>query len=431
MLTADDLQFDQNHIWHPYTSMTHPQKMFAVKQAQGCKLTLADDSQVIDGMASWWSAIHGYNHPTLNNAIAEQTQKMAHVMFGGLTHQAAIDLCKTLIEITPSDLDKVFLADSGSISVEVAMKMALQYWMGKQQPQKNQFLSLRHGYHGDTFASMSVSDPENGMHHLFTQNLMQQLHANAPQANFDQQPEQSELDYYQQLFAQNHEKIAAMIIEPIVQGAGGMRIYSPEYVKHFRKLCDQYNVLLICDEIATGFGRTGEIFAVNHANICPDILCVGKSLTGGYMTLAATLCTNEVAKSVCESEAGVFMHGPTFMGNPLACAVANASIKLLLSRPWQEEIKNLQHIMQQELSSAQKYKEVADVRTLGGIGVIELQEPVEMKTIQPLFVKNGVWVRPFGKLVYIMPPFVISDAELEQLCQGILATLDDYFELNT
>lgn len=366
--------------------------------------------------------MHGYNHPELNRAAHAQIDKMSHVMFGGLTHEPAVELCKKLVDITPKALDKVFLADSGSVAVEVAIKMALQYWHSKAQPQKNKLLSLRGGYHGDTFGAMAVCDPVNGMHHLFASNLAENIFACAPGGDFNTL-EQDALADLQDKLKCHHQSIAAVILEPIVQGAGGMRFYSPEYLKAVRTLCDQYQLLLIADEIATGFGRTGKLFACEHANITPDILCVGKALTGGYMTLAATLCTSQVSSTICEGEAGVFMHGPTFMGNPLACAVACSSIDLLLNSPWQVRVQAIEEQLQQDLSPLISSAKVADVRVLGAIAVVEMKKPVDMSVIQEQFVNKGVWLRPFGKLVYIMPPFIISSEDLSTVTQAMVDIL--------
>lgn len=416
------LDFDREHIWHPYSSLQAPQPVYPVDSASGVRLHLCDGRTLIDGMSSWWSALHGYNHPELNRAAHAQIDKMSHVMFGGLTHEPAVELCKKLVDITPKALDKVFLADSGSVAVEVAIKMALQYCHSKAQPQKNKLLSLRGGYHGDTFGAMAVCDPINGMHHLFASNLAENIFACAPGGDFNTL-EQDALADLQEKIEHHHQSIAAVILEPIVQGAGGMRFYSPEYLKTVRTLCDQYQLLLIADEIATGFGRTGTLFACEHADITPDILCVGKALTGGYMTLAATLCTSQVSSTICEGEAGVFMHGPTFMGNPLACAVACSSIDLLLNSPWQTRVQTLEEQLQRELSPLINSAKVADVRVLGAIAVVEMKVPVDMSIIQEQFVNKGVWLRPFGKLVYIMPPFIISGEDLSTVTQAMVDIL--------
>jgi len=417
------LDFDQQHIWHPYTSATQPLPTYLVKRADGVRIELNDGTQLIDGMASWWSAIHGYNHPSLNTAAKQQIDQVAHVMFGGLTHQPAIELCQTLIEITPEPLQHVFLADSGSVSVEVAIKMAIQYWQAQSKPQKTQILSLRGGYHGDTFAAMSVCDPQTGMHHLFNNSLKEQCFTERPTCRFDQPFDPSSTNDLEQQFTKPHSQLAAVILEPIVQGAGGMWFYHPDYLKKVRQLCDDYDVLLIADEIATGFGRTGKLFACNWANINPDILCVGKALTGGYLTLAATLTNSKVAHGISQN-GGVFMHGPTFMGNPLACAVAQASLKLLLEYDWQTTIQQIEAQLKQQLLPAMTYKNVTDVRILGAIGVIELSHSVDIVKAQCFFVKKGVWVRPFGKLIYIMPPYICNQSDLTQLCDAMLAACE-------
>ena len=375
-------------------------------------------------MASWWSVLHGYNHPELNKAVTDQLQDMAHVMFGGLTHQPAVELAQQLVELTPEGLNRVFYSDSGSVAVEVALKMAIQYWLGQGQPQKNRMLSLRCGYHGDTFAAMSVCDPVTGMHHLFKNNLTQQFFAEAPTPGFDEPWDDHHLNDIATRLADHAGQIAAVILEPIVQGTGGMRFYSPSYLAGVRELCDRYNVLLIADEIATGFGRTGKMFACEHADISPDIMCLGKTLTGGYLTLAATLCNDRVSNGICDSEAGVFMHGPTFMGNPLATATALASIRLLLASGWQQQVERIQAGLRIGLEPCRGSAKVADVRVLGSIGVVEMKAPVDMASIQAQFVARGIWVRPFGKLVYVMPPYVMTDSELAHLTGAICEVVD-------
>lgn len=409
------LQFDKNHIWHPYTSATEPLPTYLVKQANGVRIELADGRQLIDGMASWWCAIHGYNHAALNKAVVAQTHAMAHVMFGGLTHQPAIDLCQQLISLSPAPLQHAFLSDSGSVSVEVAIKMAVQYWNACGKTNKSGLLALRGGYHGDTFAAMSVCDPETGMHQLFNNTVQQQYFTARPSCRFDDDFDPLSLQDLEQQIEQHHDKLAAVILEPIVQGAGGMWFYHPNYLKRVRELCDEYDVLLIADEIATGFGRTGKLFACEWADISPDILCVGKALTGGYMSLAATLTTKTIAEGI-SSLGGVFMHGPTFMGNPLACAVANASLQTLLEQDWQQRVQQLQQQLITELTPAKASNTVSDVRVLGGIGVIEMKEDIDVAKAQAYFVEKGVWIRPFGKLLYIMPPYIINKDDLSQLC---------------
>lgn len=420
-----DLDFDRNHIWHPYTSMTQPIPVYPVTHAIHNLIYLETGEKLIDGMASWWSAIHGYNHPVLNNAMTEQINKMSHVMFGGITHYSAVELSKKLVAITPEHLNNVFLADSGSVSVEVAIKMALQYWLSQGISTKQKLMTPFKGYHGDTFAAMSVCDPVNSMHSLYSGFLPEHVFVPAPISQFNDEFNQAEADELEHYFLNHHQHVAAFIIEPIVQNAGGMNFYHPDYLACVRKLCTQYNVLLICDEIATGFGRTGKMFAVEHANIQPDILCIGKALTGGTMTLSATLTTDKIAIGISEGEAGVLMHGPTFMGNPLACAVACASIDLLLEQNWQQRICEINQALQQ-LHQCNSLTDVANVRTLGAIGVVELTDEagiVDVAKIQAYFVSQGVWIRPFGKLIYLMPPYISDDTSIKHLCDAIYSAI--------
>lgn len=411
-----NLDFDRQHIWHPYTSMLTPLPVYPIVRADGCELELEDGRKLIDGTASWWSAVHGYNHPRLNQAISSQLSQMAHVMFGGITHQPAVALCQQLLKMVPANLSKVFLADSGSIAVEVALKMALQYWQGVGQTQKTRLVSLRKGYHGDTFAAMAVCDPHDSMHSMFSQLLPQHDFLPAPQSAFAGPFDDNDLTPLRDLLRQSANDIAAIILEPIVQGYGGMRFYHPDYLRGVRELCDQYQVLLIADEIATGFGRSGKLFACEHAAITPDIMCLGKALSGGYLTLAATLCSDEIARGISLSAAGGLMHGPTFMANPLACAVALESIRIIAEGHWQQQVAAIEQQLSAELAPCARLAAVKQVRVLGAIGVLEMRQKVDVAKLQAQFVEHGVWIRPFNNLIYIMPPFTISSAQLSCLC---------------
>lgn len=410
-------EIDAEHIWHPYGAFPATTAPLVVASASGTRLRLADGRELVDGMASWWAAIHGYGHPVLDAAATDQIGKMSHVMFGGLTHEPAAQLAQLLVEITPEGLDKVFFADSGSVAVEVAIKTALQYWRSVDQPGKSRLLTWRGGYHGDTFATMSVCDPEGGMHALWTDVLARQLFAPIPPTDYD-------ADYvadFEELLTAHADELAAVIVEPLVQGAGGMRFHDARYLEELRRMCDERGVLLIFDEIATGFGRTGELFAADHAQLSPDILCVGKALTGGYLTLAATLCTNEIAQAISAGDAGGLMHGPTFMANPLACAVGVASIELLLERDWRSEVAALSAGLELGLEPARSLPNVVDVRVFGGIGVIELDRPVDMASATDAAVGAGVWLRPFRHLIYAMPPYICTAEELAAITAGMVA----------
>lgn len=416
---------EKKHIWRPYSAFDSDLPVYPVVSASGVRLRLADGRELIDGMSSWWCAIHGYNNPDLNRALQTQIDKMAHVMFGGLTHQPAVELATRLAEITPEGLQAVFFCDSGSVSVEVAMKMAIQYWHSIGQSGKQHFLTIRGGYHGDTFGAMSVCDPVTGMHSLFSEVLTQQQFVEAPECRFGEPCRKEEIERLEHQLAFGKDKIAAVIMEPIVQGAGGMRFYSADYLKAVRRLCDEYDQLLILDEIATGFGRTGKLFASEHAGISPDILCVGKALTGGYMTLAATMTNAVISSGISQGKPGLFMHGPTFMANPLACSVALRSIQLLLESPWKARVDGIEQGLKEGLSACRHMNHVVDVRVLGAIGVVEVDRPVDMQWIQPRFVEAGVWVRPFNRLIYLMPPYIISSSDLNRLTTAVVDVVSE------
>lgn len=424
--TSSLAERDRRLVWHPYAPMPATMPAVPVAGASGTRLSLVDGREVIDGMSSWWAAIHGYAHPVLDEAIRSQLDRAAHVMFGGLTHAPAVELCELLVDLAPAGLDHVFLADSGSVAVEVANKMAIQYWVGRGRPERRRLAAVRSGYHGDTLGAMSVCDPVNGMHHLFSDVVPQQLFAPAPEPRYGEPFESHHIAELDDLLMAHHDEVAAVILEPVVQGAGGMRFYSPDYLAAVRALCDEHEVLLIADEIATGFGRSGMLWGCDHAGISPDIMCIGKALTGGYLSMAATLCSAAVAEGVSRAESGALMHGPTFMGNPLGCAVSLASIRLLIEQPWQDAVSRIESGLRSGLAPAASRPGVTGVRALGAIGVIELDEPVDMVASQQVLLDHGVWLRPFGRLLYTMPIYHTSDEELATICEAMLAVVDSH-----
>lgn len=422
---AETVRYDMRHIWHPYSSMKNPPVPRLVESAGGVRLRLAGGAELIDGMSSWWAVVHGYNNPHINAAVRAQLSKMSHVMFGGLTHEPAATLARRLVDMTPPRLQRVFFCDSGSVAVEVAMKMSLQYWHALGRPEKNKFATALGGYHGDTWHAMSVCDPVGGMHSMFAGGLPASFFAPRPEPAFGADWEPSSFAALEGILRAHADEIAAFVIEPIVQGAGGMRFYHPEYLRRLRALCDELSILLVLDEIATGFGRSGKMFACEYSGIEPDIMCLGKALTGGYVSFAATLASDAVADAISEGVPGLFMHGPTFMGNPLACAAANASLDLIGRGGLLERIREIEKILSDGLAPLRGSEKVADVRALGAIGVVELKKAVDMEKFQDALARRGVWLRPFGRLLYAMPPYVISDADLKTVARAMVETVEE------
>ncbi|CAL4322642.1 adenosylmethionine--8-amino-7-oxononanoate transaminase [Buchnera aphidicola] len=423
-MSQSDILFDYKHIWHPYSSIVNPLPCYSIISAKGVYLKLKNGKKIIDGMSSWWSTIHGYNHPILNKSLKKQIRKMSHVMFGGITHPSAILLCRKLIKLTPKKLDCVFLSDSGSVSIEVAIKMLIQYWESLGQ-KRTKILTIKNGYHGDTFAAMSISDPNNSMHEIYNKFLPKNLFADAPTSSFHKEWNPFDIESFRKIIKENSLKIAGVVLEPIVQGVGGMNFYHPMYLKNVKKLCQNYSIPLVFDEIATGFGRTGKLFAFQHADVVPDILCIGKAMTGGTITLAATLASRNIADAISTSSRKCFMHGPTYMANPLACAAANANIKILEKNEWQKQISSIEKQLHENLLPLIHHERVIDVRILGAIGVVECRHFVNMPLIQSFFVKNGVWIRPFRKIIYIVPPYIINSDEIKKLINAIKKALDN------
>lgn len=421
-LSSSLIDRDRAVLWHPYASVVRPSPLYPVVDAHGTRLVLADGRELVDGMSSWWAAIHGYRHPALDAALHTQVDRFAHIMFGGLTHAPAVELGELLVSITAPELARVFFADSGSVAVEVAVKMALQHWQGLGRPQRNRLLTVRGGYHGDTVGAMSITDPEGGMHNLFRSYVAQQVFVERPRPAYDEQLLAGDLDAVRAALEEHGDHLAAVVVEPVVQGAGGMRFYSPAYLRALVELCRSYGLLVVFDEIATGFGRTGELWGMDHAGVVPDVLCLGKALTGGTITLGAVLCTDAVAEGVCRA-GGAFMHGPTFMANPLACAVAQASVRLLLGQDWRVVVRHIGDELRHGLAPARELPGVREVRVLGAIGVVELHEPCDLALLQPELVDRGAWVRPFGRLVYTMPPYVSSDDDLAVVTGAICGAL--------